>query len=110
MKKYIKEIIILALQLLLFYVFPLSAGPTDAMGMVFLIICGTFLLSVLMGILSDSDIKYLYPGVVAITFIPSVFIYYNETALIHAVWYLFVSAYGLGLAAFVNWLFRLLKK
>ncbi len=110
MKKYIKELIILILQLLLFYVFPLTAGPTDAMGMVFLIICGTFLLSVLMGVLSQSDIKYLYPGVVAITFVPSVFIYYNESALIHAVWYLFISAAGLGLAALMNFIFRLFKK
>ena len=110
MKKYIKELIILILQLLLFYVFPLTAGPTDAMGMVFLIICGTFLLSVLMGVLSKSDIRYLYPGVVAITFVPSVFIYYNESALVHAIWYLFISAAGLGLAAMVNFIFRLFKK
>ena len=34
MKKNIKEIIIGILQLLLFYVLPLFAGPTDAMGMV----------------------------------------------------------------------------
>ena len=110
MKKYIKEIVIFIFQLLLFYVSPLFAGPTDAMGMVFLIICGTFLLSVLLGILSKSDIKYLYPGITAITFVPSVFIYYNESALVHAVWYLFISAAGLGLAAIVNGIFRLFRK
>ena len=32
MKKYFKEIAILIAQLLMFYVFPLTAGPTDAMG------------------------------------------------------------------------------
>ena len=53
MKKNIKEIIIGILQLLLFYVLPLFAGPTDAMGMVFLIIVGTFILSLLIGILSN---------------------------------------------------------
>ena len=110
MKKYTKEIIILILQLLLFYVFPLTAGPTDAMGMVFLIICGTFLLSILIGILSKSDVKYLYPGVVAVTFVPSVFIYYNETALVHAIWYLVISAIGLGLAAAVDFIIRLFHK
>lgn len=110
MKKYVKEIVILILQLLLFYVFPLTAGPTDAMGMVFLIICGTFLLSVLLGVLSDSDIKYLYPGVTALVFIPSVFIYYNETALVHAIWYLVISAAGLGLSALVNFIVKLFKK
>ena len=30
--KFLKEIIILIIQLVLFYVFPLFAGPTDAMG------------------------------------------------------------------------------
>ena len=38
MKRYIKELAILTVQLFLFYLFPLFAGPTDAMGMVFLII------------------------------------------------------------------------
>ena len=60
MKKNIKEIIIGILQLLLFYVLPLFAGPTDAMGMVFLIIVGTFILSLLIGILSNNKIKYFY--------------------------------------------------
>lgn len=110
MKKYIKETVILILQLLLFYVFPLAAGPTDALGMVFLIICGTFFLSTMMGVFSQSNIKYLYPGVTALVFIPSVFIYYNETALVHAVWYLVISFAGLGLAALINLIFRLFSK
>ncbi len=110
MKKYMKELIILILQLLLFYVFPLSAGPADAIGMVFLIICGTFSLSVFLGALSASDIKYLYPGVSAVSFIPSVFIYYNESALIHCVWYLFISAAGLGIGILIHFLVGLFKK
>ena len=88
MKKNIKEIIIGILQLLLFYVLPLFAGPTDAMGMVFLIIVGTF-------ILSNNKIKYFYSVFTSIIFIPSVFIYYNESALIHSVWYLVVASIGL---------------
>ena len=73
MKKNIKEIIIGILQLLLFYVLPLFAGPTDAMGMVFLIIVGTFILSLLIGILSNNKIKYFYSVFTSIIFIPSVF-------------------------------------
>ena len=38
MKKYLKEIIIVLLQLFMFYIFPVFAGPTDTMGMVLLII------------------------------------------------------------------------
>ena len=95
MKRYNKEIIILLIQLLMFYIFPLSAGPTDMMGMVVLIILSVFILSILIGSLSNEKIKYLYPLVVSILFIPSVFIYYNESALIHSLWYLVVSTIGL---------------
>ena len=31
MKKYLKEIIIILIQLFMFYIFPMFAGPTDAM-------------------------------------------------------------------------------
>ena len=95
MRKIWKEITILLIQLFMFYIFPLFAGPTDAMGMVFLIIVGTFILSLLIGILSNNKIKYFYSVFTSIIFIPSVFIYYNESALIHSVWYLVVASIGL---------------
>ena len=99
MKKYLKELVVLLIQLFMFYVFPLFAGPTDAMGMVVLIILATLLLSVVIGLLSDKKLKYLYPVIIAIVFIPSVFICYNETALIHSAWYLVVSSIGLVLGS-----------
>ena len=102
MKKYAKEIVVLFLQLFMFYVFPLFAGPTDAIGMVFLILAATAILSLVLGCLSHNDIKFLYPGVIMVLFIPSVFIYYNESALIHAVWYLVVSAVFLLVGALVH--------
>ncbi|MBE6153556.1 MAG: hypothetical protein E7166_04965 [Firmicutes bacterium] len=95
MKRYLKEIIILLIQLFMFYVFPLFAGPTDAIGMVLIIIFVTALLSALIGSISKEKIKYLYPVVIATLFIPSVFIYYNESALIHSIWYLVISSIGL---------------
>ena len=64
MKRYLKEIVILILQLFMFYIFPLFAGPTDAMGMVFLIILATLLLSIIIGSISKEKIKYLYPLIV----------------------------------------------
>ena len=94
MKKYLKEILILLIQLFMFYVFPLFAGPTDVMGMIVLLILATLLLSILIGSISNLKVKYLYPIIIAITFVPSVFIYYNET-LIHSLWYLAVSSFGL---------------
>lgn len=102
MKRFIKELIILFLQLLIFYVFPLTSGPTDVMGMVILIILSVFILSILMGVFSKEKIKYLYPVVIAIIFIPSVFIYYNESALVYAIWFLVTSIIGLVLGIGIN--------
>lgn len=95
MKRFIKEIVILLIQLFMFYILPLFAGPTDAIGMVLLIILATFVLSIIIGSISKEKIKYLYPIIIPILFIPSVFIYYNESALIHSIWYLVVSSVGL---------------
>ena len=72
----------------MFYIFPLFAGPTDAMGMVLLILISTIILAMVMSAVSSKKIKYAYPVIIAIIFIPSVFIYYNESALIHSLWYL----------------------
>ena len=102
MKRYLKEIIILLLQLFMFYIFPLFAGPTDVIGMVVLIIVATLLLSAVIGLISDKKMKYLYPIITAILFVPSVFIYYNETALIHSVWYLVVSSVGMLIGAILR--------
>ena len=76
--KYLKEIITLIIQLFMFYIFPLFAGPTDAMGMVFIILISTFLLSLILICISKNKIKYIYPIIISIIFIPSIFIYYNE--------------------------------
>ena len=64
MKKYLKEILILLIQLFMFYVFPLFAGPTDVMGMIVLLILATLLLSILIGSISNLKVKYLYPIII----------------------------------------------
>ena len=108
MKKYLKEILILLIQLFMFYVFPLFAGPTDVMGMIVLLILATLLLSILIGSISNLKVKYLYPIIIAITFVPSVFIYYNETALIHSLWYLKKTSFCLVIGMVIHKL--ILKK
>mgnify|MGYP003498770620 FL=1 len=105
MKKYLKEIITLLIQILIFYIFPLFAGPTDIMGMVVLMLLATLFLSLILTIISKEKIKYLYPLVVAIIFIPSIFIYYNESALIHSLWYLVSSLLGTILGIITNKVF-----
>lgn len=95
MKKYLKEIIIILIQLIVFYVYPCYAIKIDPMGMVIIIILATFILSMVIGCISKEKVKYIYPIATSILFIPSVFIHYNESALIHSVWYLGVSSIGL---------------
>ena len=95
MKKYILELVVLLIQLFMFYIFPMFAGPTDAIGMVILMLLCTLLLSMILGVLSDKKLKFLYSLVIAILFIPSVFIYYNESALVHSLWYLIISSIGI---------------
>lgn len=102
MKKYIKEMVIILLQLFMFYISPLFAGPRDMIGMVLLIVLATLFLALVIGIISDKKIKYLYPLLVAIMFMPSIFIYYNESALIHSVWYLVVSTVGLLIGTLIH--------
>ena len=95
MKKYLKETIICLLQLCAFYLLPQAMGNIGALGMVFLLLLITFLLSIIIGIISNNKIKYSYPIFVALLFIPTIWLYYNESALIHSVWYLVVSSIGL---------------
>ena len=110
MKRYLKELVILILQLFMFYIFPLFAGPTDAMGMVVLIIFATFALSLVLGIISRWAGKWAWPAACAVLFIPSIPIYYNSSALIHATWYLVISTVGLSLGSGAAFLVRKLMK
>lgn len=102
--KYLKEIIILLIQLFMFYIFPLFSGPTDAMGMVFIIILTTFILSIVLSIISKNKIKYFYPIIIALLFIPSIFIYYNESALVHSLWYFVCSLIGLIIGSIIKFI------
>ena len=104
MKKDWKEIGITLIQLFMFYGFPLIDGPVNGLEMVVLILLATLLLSLVLGAVSSQRIKYIYPLAIAVLFVPSVWLYYNETALIHAVWYLKVAAIGLAIGSFGRWL------
>lgn len=102
MKKYLKEIIILIIQLLFFYILPLFAGPTDTMGLVYILIVSTLFLSIIIGTISNNKVKYFYPIIVSLIFIPTIFIYYNDTALIHSIWYLVISLIGLIIGSLIK--------
>ena len=72
------------------------------MGLVVLLLIITFVLSIIIGSISNSKVKYLYPVIIAILFIPTIFIYYNDSALIHSVWYLVDSTLGLLIGIVIN--------
>lgn len=110
MKNYKKEIFILLIQLLVFYILPLFAGPTDMIGLILLILLLTLVLSTIISLISKEKIKYLYPIIIAILFIPSVFIYYNDSALIHSLWYLIASYIGLVIGIIINKIYDIIKK
>ena len=103
-KRYLTEIITMILQVCLFYILPLFAGPTDAMGMVVLMLVGTALLSIANGWISTNKIRFLYCVIAALVFIPTIPIYYNWSATIHIVWYFLVSLIGTILGACMRWL------
>ena len=102
--KYIKELIILIIQLLVYYILPLFMGPTDAMGVV-------FLLGLILGFISNNNIKYIYPLFSSLLFLPAVFIYFNITALIYILWFFILSLMGILsstlLRKLIKWLYGL---
>ncbi len=107
MKDYLKEIIICLLQALVFYLLPKMMGNIGALGMFFLLLLITFILSIIIVNISNNKIKYSYPIFVSLLFIPTIWVYYNESALIHSLWYLVVSGIGLIIGITIN---KILKK
>ena len=89
-----KESLLFILQVVLFYVTPLMNQNGNPIGMVILLLLMTFLLSLLMGYFSKSWLSFIYPFFTAGAFLPSVWIYYNESAMIHSLWYLIVASIG----------------
>lgn len=96
-KKYLKEAVILALQIVVFVLEPLYVMKTsgDGFAIIFMISIYTIILGFLMGILSKNKIKYYYPIFVGVTFIPIVFVVLNSSALIYCLIYPVLSFIGL---------------
>ena len=75
MRKIWKEITILLIQLFMFYIFPLFAGPTDIMGMVFLILVSTFILAIIFASISKGKMEiYLSNNYIYIVYTISVYL------------------------------------
>ncbi len=93
MKKHIIPVAAFIIQAVLFYAVPATAQPGDEMGMVFVLFIAALVLSAVAG-LSKSFLKIIYPVAVPLVFLPSVYIYYNESALVHGLWYFAVCVIG----------------
>lgn len=102
MKKNLKEIIVCLLQILIFYLLPIRMKYFGPIGLVLLLLILTFILSTIISSISKNKIKYCYPLFVAIIFLPTIFIHYNESALIHSIWYLIVATIGIFLGSIIN--------
>lgn len=105
MKKILNETIIILVQLASLYLLPLIAMnfSKDAMILtVFINIVITVALSVILFVITSRKIKYFYPLVVLIIFIPSIFIFYNDSAIIYAIGHLLASLLGMGIGKVLN--------
>ncbi len=105
MNKLKKGLIFLIIQLVIFYVLPLFAGPTDIMGLVFIQFATTFILAFIVGLFTKSDLKFIFPVVATVSFIPAIMIYYNYTAYIYLVYYAVSTVVGVALGTGLRKLF-----
>lgn len=94
MKKFFEEIVIIIVQILMFYIFPLFVHANHNNGIIVIILLATFMLAVGLGGISKKRIKYYYPIIVAILFIPSISIYNIKFSILHSLWCFLASAIG----------------
>lgn len=98
MKKYSKQLGILLAQGAVFYLFPPLSRPVGPMVAVLGMLLATLTLAYGMGGTAGKG-KWLYPALTAALFLPSVFLYYNASALIQAAWYFMAALLGVTLGA-----------
>lgn len=89
------DIFLLAIQILIFYLLPLLGAAANEMIIMFAQISVTFLLSMLIGAMSDSRLKYILPVLTTLLYIPSAYIYVNYNKVTYVLLYLIFSCVGL---------------
>ena len=110
MKRHTREWIIVILQGAMFWIGPCLAGPTEVMAIVLLMLLGTVALAFALGLICGDRRKYMYPIVPALLFLPTVPVYYNESALVHALWHMAAAAAGLMVGSGVRAVWKLCWK
>ncbi len=105
MNKIKKGLVFFVIQLVIYYILPLFAGPTDIMGLVLLQFGLTFILSLIVGVFSKSDMKFIFPVVATVSFIPAIMIYLNYTAYIYLAFYAVITVAGVALGTGIRKIF-----
>jgi len=95
-KNYGEFITILATQLLVFYILPmLAATHRQTLGMVVIVVLSTFMLSLGLGGISKNKIKYYYPIIITIIFVPAIQMYSSEFKMLDSLWCLLSATLGI---------------
>ena len=102
MNDFRKWIVAIIIQLLILYVPPLLASADEIIGMILWMLIATGILSVVLGMVTAERTKYFYPLSAALVFVPAVFIFYNDSALVHAFWYFCASMIGILISSAVR--------
>ena len=63
-----------------------------------------------LGLICGDRRKYMYPIVPALLFLPTVPVYYNESALVHALWHMAAAVMGLMVGSGVRTVWKLCWK
>ena len=102
MGKYKRELIVALMQLSIFWLLPLAMLKVSPMSAVLIMLMCTIVLAAYAAGASKNRIKYVLPLFAAVMFLPTVPVYYNSSALIHALWYFVSSAIGMGAGALLS--------
>lgn len=89
------DVCLFIIQLLMFYLLPLLGAIVNEMIIMFAQISVTFLLSMLIGAMSDSRVKYVLPVLTTLIYIPSSYIYFSYNKVTYILLYLIFSCIGL---------------
>ena len=105
MNKIKKGLIFLGIQAVIFYIFPLLAGPTEIIALVLMQFLATFILSIVVGLLTKSEMKFVFPVIATLAFIPVIMILMNNTAYVYLVVYAFITVGGVTIGTGIRKLF-----
>ena len=102
MKKYLKEIIIIIIQIIILYIVPLVANNISKDAIIltlFTNIILSFVITLVLCLISKNKIMYYYPLILVVLYVPSGFIYYKQAdaVLFYSIMHLVFSSIGLGI-------------